>query len=356
MHSCKSGSRRGARNIIHMESICRKKNKKIAIIILISLILALSIAAIPITYAIFTGSANVQRTIGAYNTLNDNFSSNILREATTPPYEHDIYVTNVPSEPNRIVEYVTICNYPQGKQNLFSIEDIGYRLEAVLVKKTNGGFTDDPNEVGVGSCDVIVGVGEEEERLYSEKLNHTFSGQNLAGGSAVSNPYVIRFNLEFFSNENIYLKLTAVPTTDNTLPILSAVIRPVQEAAGAVNDWKGYFRYNTVGSPAVAVYSASEYDGYNYVVEGVGSGTVTITWDSDKVSLSYVSQINLLTVQSSAIAGNSITFHVDSDITGRYELQFYKESISSSAVLQESNGVLILYDGGNVVQFTFVED
>ena len=275
-----------------------------------------------ITVAVFTSSLHAQRTIAAYDTEGPRFSSNYLLRGESRENVRTLYTTNTALP---VAGAVTICNYQQGRQTLTYQNDVSYTLTARLVKYdeseedkyvpvTSGYITSQ----SLGAYSVTVSDGTTTVTLGNTVLDRTLSG-TLAGGTAVSDAYNISFSTNFAQNKpNLYLEMIATPNTVN-LPVLRGVFKPDLRAAGATNYWTGSFRDDSSVSPA-------DYDGYNYLVSGTGSGTVTVSWNSAKVAMSDVSIDMLLGIAGATRAGSSITFPVDSDIESRYDLQFYKVS------------------------------
>ncbi|MBR5942742.1 MAG: hypothetical protein IKZ81_05300, partial [Clostridia bacterium] len=136
--------------------------------------------------------------------------------------------------------------------------------------------------------------------------------------------YSISFSSDFIDDPmpNLYLEAIAGPTTSG-YPTLRGIFKPELRAAGAADSWTGSFSDDRSHTP-------SEYDGYNYVITGVGSGTVTLTWDATKLDLSDVSLHELAQIANFSQTSNSVTFPVDAEDTSRYELQFYKVGIPAA--------------------------
>ena len=133
------------------------------------------------------------------------------------------------------------------------------------------------------------------------------------------------------NNPDLYLELIATPNVD--LPRLCGVIKADRRSQGANNRWQGEFTDDTASSPGT-------YDGFNYRISGVGSGSFTIRWDGTKVALSALSLIQLTSIDGAVQDGNSITFPVNSDEVNRYDLQFYKINITTETWTQMRTSVV----------------
>ncbi|MBO4732933.1 MAG: hypothetical protein J5662_00500 [Clostridia bacterium] len=277
------------------------------------------------TYAVFTSVRSVQRTIAAYDTEGDRFSSNFLLKGNSRDNIRTVYTTGTTLP---AVSVVTICNYQQGRQTLPFPDPITYTLTARLVKydesnvekyvPVNAAYLTSESLTGYTvtvSCDGVT------KTLGVSNLSDSFTA-SFTGGVSDSDAYTVSFCTDFAVNEpNLYLEMIATPTS-GLLPTLRGVFKPDLRASGATDYWTGEFRDDSNIAP-------SQYDGYNYLVTGAGSGTATVAWNSSKVVISDVSRDLLLSITGATQDGNSITFPVDSDIESRYDLQFYKVNITT---------------------------
>ena len=304
--------------------------------LIIAVTVCVLVAVIFTTTAIFTSVRNAQRTIAAYNTEGDRFSSNYLLKGNTRDNVRTVYTTGSDLP---VFAVVTVCNYQQGRQTLPYENAVAYTFTARLVKydesTTEKYVPVDASYISSQSLtgySVTVSNGTATHTLGNTTLSDTFSG-TLTGGTADSAAYTVSFSSNFAANKpNLYLEIVATPNTP-LLPTISGVFIPDLRAAGASDHWTGSFRDDSSTAP-------SGYDGYNYLVTGAGSGTATVSWDATKVTLSDVSRDLLLSVPGAAQVGNSITFPVDSDVESRYDLQFYKRNITSENWTQMANQVI----------------
>ena len=306
--------------------------------ILVLVIFALLLGAVAVTYGTYTNSQKAQRTIAAYDAGGDRFSSNYLNPYNylNPGLTYDnvrtVYVANTAISPGTVV---TVCNYQQGKQTRPNDQPITYTLTARLVKydgsdplkyvAVDGEYVDGLNEDDLTPPDeysVSVAKGDGTPVvLDSSNVSTTFSDCSLAAGSAASDIFSLSFSPNFTENQpNLYVELVATPSGGNYLP-LRGVFRTGIRLAGASNDWSGAFSDDDSNDP-------SAYDGLNYMISGVGSGTFTLKWNTEFVELSATSLLDLLAIEDATHTSNgyihTVTFDVDSDTVPRYDLQFYK--------------------------------
>lgn len=313
--------------------------------IIISVLVALIIAMVPISFAIFTGSAFTQRTIGAYDAYGDNFTSNYLKRGNAGENIIHAYTTDPSFGASA---YITVCNYPQGNQTRYSKIDIEYTLKAELVYYDEDEPSADKYKKVTSSTGYTVTIGSMVLGNGVLEATTPSSGYvTLEGRKASISTYHVVFSSSFNTEPfpNLYLRLTATPRGDS-LPTITGIIKPSMKAQGASNNWNGTFRDSTSNS-------VDAYDGFNYIISGVGSGTFTLSWDSTKVGLSYVSQKMLLDISGASKTGDSITFSVDSDVEDRYEIQFYRVNTTGAVWSTEDGLVYITVSGNKVVDFVF---
>lgn len=303
--------------------------KKIIISIIVGVLL-LSFGAI--IYAAYTHSLSAQRTIAPYDNINgDRFSSNYLTKVADSVNNHKtVFVSSGEISPQVVV---TICNYIQGRQNKPNTGTLNYTITARLVYLDNGVVTEadsayiSDNLLSAYSVTITNANGSPSITLNSSHLSDSTLTGTLTANVADSDTYVVEFSANFAVNKpNLYLEMSATDGDTIIKALFSADIR----TAGASNAWTGRFNDDDNNDPY-------DYDGYNYLVSGVGAGTVTIEWDSAHLTLSYESIAELID-NGATLVGNTITFDVDSSVTDRYELQFYKVSVSSSATWDTMEG------------------
>ena len=309
-------------------------------IILIVLVISLAIGAVAVAYATYTNSQRAQRTIATYDAGGVLFSSNYMKSGNV----HTIYV---PAAGRSAAATVTVCNYQQGKQTRYNDADITYTLTARLVR-----YDDDtesatyetyvPVDAAYLLAKSLTGAGysitvkkgtDSPITLDRYTLSTTFSDCTLAKTAAHSDSFTLTFGEDFSEHQpNLYVEMIATPT-DASLGTLSSIFKTGVRAEGLSNAWTGTFADSTSNAP-------DAYDGFNYTVQGTGSGTFTLKWDATKVVLSHESLLQLLAIDGASQSGNSITFDVDSDASPRYDLQFYKVDVSGMVWDEESSNAM----------------
>ena len=136
------------------------------------------------------------------------------------------------------------------------------------------------------------------------------------------------------SNNKIYVKLTASPTPNlaayNGLHNLSGILSISEGKTELSQGWSGRFNDST---------NETDYDGFNYVISGNGSATITFKWRDDKFEINpFFLSSNTATIPNSqtqitddnGVKWNSITINANSDTTNRYDIQLYMKNGSSN--------------------------
>ena len=295
---------------------------------IVLLILSLLVTSGIFIYAKFTNSLQAQRTVAAYDTLGERFSSNYLQKGENA----NLRTVAVASASETPLAVVTVCNYEQGRQMYVNPQDIPYGLSMRLVKydQAQGKYVA-ATAGDVGSYEISVEKDETTVVLNSGKLydDSSFSG-TLPSSSATSDAYTVVFSP--YQNE-IYLEITAVPDVLTHLSDLHAILKAEIRLAGAMSSWEGSFRDPTSNAPA-------SYDGFNYRISGVGSGNFTLRWDSAKVGISALSLLTLLEIEGAQQVGSSITFPVNAGDEALYDVQFYKVNITNETWSDMTNSVV----------------
>ena len=311
------------------------KKNRIVYIVVFAVILVLAISIGVITYAAYTHSLHTQRTIAPYDS-SEKFSSNVLKSGDVENNVRTIYVAEITETSPNPSAIITVCNYPQGRQTLVSANDITYTFKIEFGELVNDSF-----EVVTSSAlsGYSASINSNTLSIAGSRLNDSLSS-TLTGDEISSDVYTLTLSKNFASEKpNLYVLVSAIPN-DNSYSTLKAVFKADVRIDSATDQWMGSFIEDNVLNP-------SDYDGYNYVISGFGSGTFTLSWDNSKLNISYISLNELLGLDNADYVEDNqnhvstISFSVDSDISSRYEIQFYKINITSETWTQMSSEVVI---------------
>ena len=306
--------------------------------------------------AAYMNSTRAQRVVAAYDMSGVLFSSNYLINAAGAENVRTVHTTDAAVG---TATTLTVCNYRQGNQTKYNSDSITYRLTLRLMRyDSESNAYVEANEAYIASLADAKNAAEEEGYapwstadftatvtlsngtplvLDSVNLSDTLES-TLEGGSARSDAYSVSFG-SGFTDSNLLLEAEVIPATGQELPTLRGMFRAELRAAGASNSWSGTFSDDTSVSPG-------NYDGFNYRISGMGSGTFTLTWNYNVLALSEVS-LQMLGVTAEDIEENggmrTVTLSVNSDNVSRYDLQFYIVSSLPEGATWENIDAYVTY-------------
>lgn len=330
---------------------------------LIWIIAAVAVLGGMFTYATYTKANKGKSVVATYEEIGDRFSSNYLNIGTpseNPQYAYAIDNSTAPSAS------VTICNYSQGNSGYFYDRDIAYTLSVALVK-SNG----DPvsaAEIGEKSITVQLTASAGNQSVTFDKNNLTAIsnwGGTLRRGQPSNDICNVTFDagqiaeLDDNTKTKLYVEIIATPTPRdnyrdlNPISMRMGVAKRENEVEAA---WEGYFNDNpsskVATSDAPIAITSGTYDGFNYVIEGIGKGDIELRYDSTKIEINalFVTEVNGTLSSPDANGIRTLTFSVNSnDIVddngtvddktddvvtsygiNRYDTQFYKTSVSEA--------------------------
>ncbi|MBO4692773.1 MAG: hypothetical protein J5659_00050 [Clostridia bacterium] len=298
--------------------------QKRLIIAIVGLALIAAIISGVALFAEYIKSSRAKRVIASYGDEGSLFSSNylVMNSNTAVNVYKRIFYTESGDSP--VSGGVTVCNYAQGNPTRVYESDIEYVLTArlVMLGESAGMYVKNNATAGdVGAHTVRIKLKDSGTvTLSSSNLSHTFAASTLSHRSAVTDICDLEFDSGFKDAGSLCLYLCATPTGSQAgVHTLDAVFTVALNTGEARNVWEGEFNEKTnTGVPAQPYY-----DGFNYMITGMGSGNCTLSWNNQKLQISqvFLSEHGL----TPTVAGNqsSVTFPVDSDIVNRYDVQFY---------------------------------
>lgn len=330
------------------------KKHWITLWLLVAIIGAISFVA----YAEYMEESNrAKRVIANTTGAGDLFSSDYL--AVGGVSEHEVEFSEPEGDYCELP--IRLWNYDVSNPAIFYDEkDITYTLVAQLVKRNAAGtgydvITDanalnsvtlsikkdqtdstftDFSLTSSEAVPITVGSGDDAYE-YTVKVDYdsnngyrvTYTGAKLLKSGRDENKYLIRFPKSMrISSDKIYVKLTASPTPSLSsykgIKNLSGILSIMESKEKLSQGWSYEFNDSEVNS---------DYDGFNYVISGNGTATITLKWRDDKFEINpYFLSSNTATISgavtSSVVGGitwKSITINADSDVKNRYDIQFY---------------------------------
>ena len=327
---------------------------------LITMALAVSTLGV---YAAYTEVSSVKRVVSTQASPGEKFSSNCMR-------------TNVTSRPLTADSFsVSVCNFDQNYPKDYSTARITYTMEAELLVKIGNDyrtFSDLAAMVTAGT------LSQETYNSYVKKAaNYSIAKieddvkteENPTG--AIANPVYQSFavqsgdtytlntvtfpsdTLEANKSSTDFYSVNIDPADKNTSPanegepeVRFLVLVMAKPTGGVLHDisarlyratasdeqstWRGSIQEELSTADPEGDNRVTDYDYYNFVATGNGSGTLKIYWDPTKLAVNkYFLEMNGLTDVDSDDTEHyngwkMISFYVNSLQKSRYEMQVYK--------------------------------
>ena len=257
-----------------------------------------------IGYASYTGVTMVKRVVSTKSGAGLLFSSNYLTTGTLTSIEYGNYSDYLDGQGNPLSTNPTytmnVCNYSQGdKATWYTSGNISYTVTAELL--LNERYT--AEEAAALGNNALAGqykpptaadlAGKTFGIKYSSDSSfHNFSVSQLSITLPASGTYTLNksaasadaFTIlmdksELLSNApNFWIRLTATPTSvaGGEVEVINGYLGLCKNASGDVN-WTG-----VIGDED---YTTQDYDAYNYIISGNGTGTFYFAWDDTRVNL-----------------------------------------------------------------------
>ena len=268
------------------------------------------------------------------------------------------YVSNSDLTADKYNVDVFLWNYSSNNMSRLYPSDINYDVEFRITDSAGEQFVADNAQTGKKASSYI---GEKTVEIYKEVTENNVTTQELVGtfgidnyssvlsvtneklvkrndNKATSKTYTFKYsgNWDLDSNidSDVCIQMIAAPKSAHTdLSTISAVIGLKKYVSNTQNDGWVYSlseERNTTSKP-------SDYDGYNLVLTGSGSATITIQWDPSHIAVNktfYESSTRFAEVENiSDVTGSTwkqIVINADaSNYTtnqnrNRYVIQLYK--------------------------------
>ena len=320
-------------------------------------------------YASYTGVTMVKRVISTKAGAGLLFSSNYMTTGTLTSIEYGNYSDYLDGEGNPLSTNPTytmnVCNYSQGdKATWYTSSNISYTVTAELLlnerytaeeaealgDESFEGQYKKPSETDIGTKQFGIKYSTDTSYQYFSSGNLTINlpstgTYTLNKNAATADDFIVLIDKsELQSNApNFWIKLTATPTS-----VAGGEVEAIDGYLGLCKNASG--DANCTGMIGDESYTSKDYDAYNYIISGNGSGTFYFAWDDDKVKPNEFSLLNygsgttpLTTTAMSdwsgfnkypsgpvAVTGSDnwkyLTLTVDSSDLPRYEIQLYKTS------------------------------
>lgn len=305
----------------------------------------IALSSMYLSFAAYNGTAIVKRVVSTQASSNSVFSSNYMEVFSTNIAVKNLRTIN---EGNFICP-ITVCNYDQLDPTSPAHGTIDYSFTAELVRYDSSSDTYVPvttvqnNDNNVAKTFYVqkniddnqtISTDSQHNLNASGNFSFTYPSESLPG----ENPYRDSFNICFDATEvakdipELYIRVSATPTAEsvqeNGISNLACIIS-VSQGRSVVTGWHGSLQES----------SNNDYDGYNMVIEGSGTGTIEILWDNSKFTMNpaFVSQYGGaggILSDAEDVAGQTgwkkRILTVDSASgDNRYVVQFYKNNANT---------------------------
>ena len=316
------------------------------------IIVAFSLSA-TISYAAYTGTTTAKRVVSLDNRNNMLFSSRYMFVSGSTMqsvlFDYDEEEESEPETPKVVVD---VCNYDVSG-NVYD-KTFKFKIKANLVDRSGNAIEYSPDL----PTDYTISY-----------RSHTGSSADYSSAQTLilsSSPAYIRDNngtpVEFTCNgaemtrflfETTYRKEDISDTTLYGIQIEAEVVETYSDissiwgklfvargGAGTENTWEGKFMDDTT-TPL----KPADYDGFNYQLSGNATGTVTLTYRSDRIEIDLNSLADLnptgiasstknITIDDTTVTAQytSLTISVNPEDKSMYDVRFYWITVPDTTI------------------------
>ena len=316
---------------------------------------ALSLFAIS-TYAIYTRVTIAKRVVSTQAGIGSLFSSDHMSVGGTSTVEPFVNNTQDASVA------VNVFNYVFPKEAVYRNVETEYELKATLgvfnlsnvfMPLSDPAAIEELRELNLHYS--ITYNRDNEVHNFADGITHTFTGCVIPGGAANADLFTLVFDKSELGDtpREYCIEIEATPV-DTDLPKLTGYVK-VRFSKQAASGWHG--EVEELNSLKI-----DDYDGYNYYLEGNGTGYLTFRWNPTYVTINehflnnkenelykknenddWVKLSPPLSESDLPQSGGmvSVTIKVDSENkTNRYEVQFFKVDPNESYTKEAVEGYL----------------
>lgn len=314
------------------------------------MIAALAAAGAFVTLADYTGVNSIKRVVSTQASSGVLFSSNSLKDTTG--YSKISSAQRLSGQ-----QYdITVCNYEQIKAAKPNPEDITYTLTATLQVRVDGNFYNlsSSDLTAEQKAPYIAMLTGDDKRSYTVKLisddgsgdttgvavdlatasDYTWSFTDYKLKSKKNELSTDMFQISFDEAElaeghtepDIYIAVKADPSSPSGINPINNLYCASQSAAEA-SAWNG----ELLEKDSATV----DYDFYNYILTGSGTGTIDVMWDTTMFEINpffrdmehvQIASEGTVPVGEEHAGWARMTLEVDSTVENRFAIQFYKIS------------------------------
>lgn len=261
--------------------------------------LGVLLASIGLTFAAYTSVDSIRRVLSTRQSTQvlSFYSNHMVSYPVDKEGEITVKLISFTDRVNGQIG-ITVCNYPPTNPSRINKKDIQYSFRLILEDEQGTRLDSDSNRIIVPGTSVTAGdlmkqyavqkVGDSQSFSFENTGEVVFSNEQLTGGTASLNKYVVTFPGDYL--EYVRIRVQAIPSDEASRDATSQtslgriLVPTLLQSQGA--SWTGSFTDDCVTTDSTSLY------GINYAVSGVGEGVVTITWNSTylKISPKFLSE------------------------------------------------------------------
>lgn len=212
---------------------------------------------------------------------------------------------------------VNVCNYAQGDKTEYNSQDITYDISFKLVDVNGKQLSEDVFGADNPLSSYKVTLEDKTEMAFTAPDTEiTIQAEELSSLYADLHKYILSYDVSQIRNPKVYYYVEARPS-EGILYVqpLSGIIGVAYQSSTSTGGWTGMFTDDDKKP-------SSEFDAFNYEISGNGKGNVTLKWNTDIICINPFFMCD--DPGSTDAIRNTLTFDVDSAVSGRYLIQFYR--------------------------------
>lgn len=284
------------------------------------------------TYAAYMGTTQSKRVISLSESDEMFFSSRYLYVSGS-----DVQRIGFAENTQDPTVTIDVCNYDRNGMGVYG-SDIYFRITAKLVSYDGKELTSETTSDKYKLTYLYAGVESDTYCLNSISSTATTlkgpltnDGESglfvLPANTKTKLKFILHCDPEELSTPQYAVEITATPVGKyEDIKAISGKLRAVSRSSQSL-EWSGEFTDELITGT-----QPTDFDAYNYVISGVGKGTITLTYDSsilelDKNDIEIFKKLNEYNETTNG-SKTIITFPVDTTVenaVSRYAVHFYQK-------------------------------
>ena len=284
------------------------------------------------TYAAYMGTTQSKRVISLSESYEMFFSSRYLYVSGS-----DVQRIGFAENTQDPTVTIDVCNYDRNGMGVYG-SDIYFRITAKLVSYDGKELTSETTSDKYKLTYLYAGVESDTYCLNSISSTATTlkgpltnDGESdlfvLPANTKTKLKFILHCDPDTLSTPQYAVEITATPVGKyEDIKAISGKLRAISRSSQSL-EWSGEFTDELITGT-----QPTDFDAYNYVISGVGKGTITLTYDSsilelDKNDIEIFKKLNEYNETTNG-SKTIITFPVDTTVenaVSRYAVHFYQK-------------------------------